>query len=47
MECLLHCWSEGLCPVCGTSFAPEVQCAQKEQMFVENIDANKLSKTPE
>ena len=24
VECLLHCWSEGLCPVCGTSFAPEV-----------------------
>lgn len=24
VECLLHCWSEGTCPVCGTSFAPEV-----------------------
>ncbi|CAJ1390283.1 unnamed protein product [Effrenium voratum] len=23
VECLLHCWSEGICPVCGTSFAPE------------------------
>lgn len=25
VECLLHCWSEGTCPVCATSFAPEVQ----------------------
>lgn len=23
VECLLHCWSEGACPVCGVSFAPE------------------------
>ncbi|CAE8641610.1 unnamed protein product, partial [Polarella glacialis] len=23
VECLLHCWSEGTCPVCRASFAPE------------------------
>ncbi|CAE7328894.1 GBP2 [Symbiodinium natans] len=23
VECLLQCWSEGVCPVCGVSFAPE------------------------
>ncbi|CAK8985255.1 unnamed protein product [Durusdinium trenchii] len=25
VECLLHCWSEGTCPVCGASFAPEAR----------------------
>lgn len=30
VECLLHCWSEGTCPVCGASFAPEApQAPQK------------------
>ncbi|CAE7559128.1 unnamed protein product, partial [Symbiodinium pilosum] len=28
VECLLHCWSEGVCPVCGVSFAPEATPAK-------------------